>query len=259
MSTLAHHFSNYFSLSFARNTNLKQEVFKIRYKVYCEELGYEPTDRFPDRMETDIYDDRSLHFLLLHKPTQTYIGCVRMVLSDLQLDNAGFPFENICQSVSIDFQKTTRANFCEISRLAVIEQFRKRVSDIKIADGTNKIDQNNLESPEDDRRQFQNTPLIPISLYLACTSIVERYNIDSFTLMEPRLARHLRRYGFPSHQICDFVEFHGKRGAFLIYTEEILKSFPPEVRELFMLIKEQLAPYRDLIQERMLLRESVLV
>jgi N-acyl amino acid synthase of PEP-CTERM/exosortase system len=257
MSSLANHFSNYFSLSFAYNINLKQKVFKIRYKVYCEELGYEPTDRFPDGMETDIYDDRSLHFLLLHKPTQTYIGCVRMVLSDPQSNKSGFPFENICRSVSIDFQKTARANFCEISRLAVIDRFRKRVRDTKTADDTN--NQDNLILQEDDRRQYQNTPLIPISLYLACTSIVERYNIDSFTLMEPRLARHLRRYGFPSHQICDFVEFHGKRGAFLIYTEEILKSFPPEVRELFLLIKEQLTPYRNLIEERMLSRNSMLV
>jgi N-acyl amino acid synthase of PEP-CTERM/exosortase system len=259
MSTLAEYFSNHFSLSFAHNIALKQEVFKIRYKVYCEELKYEPNDKFPDGMETDAYDVRSLHFLLLHKPSQTYIGCVRAVLANADFKNECFPFEKICSSLSIDFQTKERENFGEVSRLAVIDKFRKRINDARTPSGVSYIESNYPNQEEEERRKYQNMPLIPISLYLACTTIGESYNLDSFNLMEPRLARHLRRYGFPSHQIGDFVEFHGKRGPFLIHTEEILRCFPPEVRELFTVIQEQLAPYRAQIEASNLLNKSVLL
>ncbi len=259
MSHLAKYFSNYFSLSFAHNHFLREEVFKIRYKVYCEELGYEPTDRFPNRMETDSYDSRSLHFLLLHKPSQTYMGCVRMVLSNVEFNSEIFPFEKICPLVSIDFQERKRESFFEVSRLAVIDKFRKRVDDSQGSVGINPSDSNFLNQEEEERKKYQGIPLIPISLYLACAMVGINYNLDSFNLMEPRLARHLRRYGFPSHQISDFIEFHGKRGAFVIYNQEIMGCFPPDVKELFTVINNQLSPYHSQIEERVLLKKSIFV
>jgi hypothetical protein len=77
--------------------------------------------------------------------------------------------------------------------------------------------------------------------------------------MEPKLARHLRRYGFPSHQIGDFVEFHGKRGAFVIYNQEVVKCFSPEVKELFTVIEEQLAPNRSRIEEKVVSKKEVFI
>jgi N-acyl amino acid synthase of PEP-CTERM/exosortase system len=254
MSTLAEYFSKYFSLSFAHTSALKQEVYKIRYKVYCEELEYEPKDKFPDGRERDAYDDRSLHFLLLHKPSQEYIGCVRAVLTKPDCSHEPFPFEKVCRNIFIDFQDKKRDRFGEVSRLAVIDKFRKRIDDSAASIGINDIEQLVLIQELEERKKYQNMPLIPISLYLACSTIGANYHLDSFNLMEPRLARHLRRYGFPSHQIGDFVEFHGKRGAFLIDTAEILRCFPPEVKELFAVIQEQLAPYRSQIEATNLLK-----
>ena len=40
------HFFNHFFLSIADTPELKQEVYKIRYQVYCEELEYEPKEEF---------------------------------------------------------------------------------------------------------------------------------------------------------------------------------------------------------------------
>jgi N-acyl amino acid synthase of PEP-CTERM/exosortase system len=258
MSNLAEYFSKYFSLSFAHSNELKQEVYKIRYKVYCEELEFEPKDKFPHGIETDGYDDRSLHFLLSYKPSQTYIGCVRAVLANKETQDSSFPFERMFNKISLNLQHGERENFFEVSRLAVIDKFRRRASDNLEREKTNSSESAQF-SQEEERRQYQNIPLIPISLYLACATVGVNYNLNSFNLMEPKLARHLRRYGFPSHQIGDFVEFHGKRGAFVIYNQEVVKCFSPEVKELFTVIEYQLNPDRYQIEKRIISRKEVLI
>ena len=52
------------------NTKEKKElVFKVRYRVYCEEFKYEAVDNFPNQMEFDDYDSFSRHCLITHRET----------------------------------------------------------------------------------------------------------------------------------------------------------------------------------------------
>ena len=55
--TLAEHFHDYFSISIADTTDLKKAVFKLRYDVYCTELGYEKN--CPIDSEKDNFDEYS--------------------------------------------------------------------------------------------------------------------------------------------------------------------------------------------------------
>lgn len=239
MSTsIAEHFLNYFSLSIANTPELQKEVYRIRYQVYCEELAYEPKENFPDRMETDIYDWRSIHCLLKHNPSDRYIGCVRIVLCNLdQLDDQ-FPMENICQH-DVDLSGNARSSYAEISRLAVIGDFRKRKGEKNSSVGLIfSDDQPNSLPTEIERRKFS---LIALSLYLSCTSLLLSLKIDhAFTIMEPRLSRHLRRCGVPSYLVGDFVEFHGKRGPFLVSPLEVVDGMDTETFPLFDAIHSQL-------------------
>ena len=237
--SIAEHFFNYFSLSIADTPELQKEVYKIRYQVYCEELEYEPKEKFPHGIETDIYDSRSIHCLLKHKPSDRYMGCVRMVLCNLdQLDDK-FPMENFCNH-DIDLSGTDRRRYGEISRLAVIGDFRKRKGEKTSSVGfLFSENQTNSLPPEIDRRKFS---LIPLSLYLSCTSLLVSLKLDhAFTIMEARLSRHLRRCGIPSCLIGDFVEFHGKRGPFLVSTIDIVNSMDTETIPLFNAIHSDLA------------------
>ncbi|MDJ0743384.1 MAG: PEP-CTERM/exosortase system-associated acyltransferase [Xenococcaceae cyanobacterium MO_167.B27] len=235
--SIAEHFFNYFSLSIADTPELQKEVYKIRYQVYCEELEYEPKEKFPDGMETDIYDSRSIHCLLKHKPSDRYIGCVRMVLCDLDQLNDKFPMENFCNH-DIDLSGTARRRYAEISRLAVIGDFRKRKGEKTSSVGM-VLSESNPNIAEQEKRRF---PVIALSLYLACTSIVVTLKLDAaFTIMEARLSRHLRRCGIPSCLIGDFVNFHGKRGPFLVSPIEVLNSMDTEILALFNAIHSDLA------------------
>ena len=223
MSTnIAQHFLNYFSLSIADTPELQKEVYRIRYQVYCEELEYEAKENFPNGMETDIYDSRSIHCLLKHTPSDRYIGCVRIVLSNLdQLDDK-FPMENFCRH-DVDLSGSARCRYAEISRLAVIGDFRKRKGEKNSPAGyVFSDDKPKPVTTETERRKFS---LIALSLYLSCTRLLLSLKIDNaFTIMESRLSRHLRRCGIPSCLIGDFVDFHGKRGPFLVSPGKISGS-----------------------------------
>lgn len=47
MSTsMAENFQRYFSVKYAATPELKHDVFRTRFSVYCREFGYEPLDHF---------------------------------------------------------------------------------------------------------------------------------------------------------------------------------------------------------------------
>jgi N-acyl amino acid synthase of PEP-CTERM/exosortase system len=238
--TLSDHFSQYFNLSIANTTELKQEVFRIRYQVYCEELGYEPLDRFPDQMERDTYDERSIHCILQHKPTGIYAGCVRLVLSDQNNPEAKFPFENVCSDHLIDFNQTARSHFGEVSRLAVISRFRKREGEQKTPSGLIVFDEKKKKKEKEEQNQQRRFPVIALSLYLAASSLGLDLGLDyAVTLMEPRLARHLKMSGLISRPVGQVIDFHGKRGPFAMERQEVLAGFSKntEVNGLFQNIQ----------------------
>ena len=74
-----HLFHRYFNAVAASSDELRREVYRIRYDVYCDELRFEDPARFPDKQEIDPYDRLSLHCLLLHRTSNTFAGCVRFV------------------------------------------------------------------------------------------------------------------------------------------------------------------------------------
>jgi N-acyl amino acid synthase of PEP-CTERM/exosortase system len=133
---LCQHFNRYFSLSVADSQLLKQEAYKIRYQVYCQELNYEAPTNFPDEMEIDLYDNHSIHCLLKHKPTGIYAGCVRIIVPQKHTYKSIFPWQQFASKMVYPSPEYEWSNICEISRLAVRGEFRKRQGDDDIPLGT---------------------------------------------------------------------------------------------------------------------------
>ena len=46
---------------------LLREVFRLRYQVYCEDTHLADGELFPERIESDTYDQRASHMLLQHR------------------------------------------------------------------------------------------------------------------------------------------------------------------------------------------------
>lgn len=232
-------FETYFDVVTANSGPMLEEVFRLRHQVYCEELGFEP--QRASRLEHDEYDKRSIHCLLFHKASKTYIGCSRLILADSNEPEAPFPFELTCgKSLRWSFDSsagTGRERYGEISRLAIIAKFRRFPrNEVAVADGGS---EDFYDGDEDEKHLF---PTISLGLYLAMTAIVLNQGLKGvFAMMEPRLARRLRRLGILFEQVGEAVEHHGLRGPFLIHCDSILNTLKPDCRALLGKIQNSLA------------------
>jgi N-acyl amino acid synthase of PEP-CTERM/exosortase system len=231
-------FETHFGIVPANSGPLLDEVFRLRHQVYCEELGFEP--QRANQLEHDEYDKRSIHCLLFHKASKTYVGCVRLVLSSSTDPYATFPFELACgESLRWVFDRsagTARQRYGEISRLAIAARFRRRRNEKDVADGGSEgFD----ARPGDERRLF---PSVALGLYLAITAMGLSQGLDGvFAMMEPRLARQLRRFGILFEQVGDAVEHRGTRVPYFISRDTIFNNLKPDCRALLGKIQDVLA------------------
>lgn len=236
-SPLAPPFETYFSVVAANTGDLLEKVYQLRHQVYCEELGYE--QQRASQLEHDEYDKRSIHCLLFHRSSQTYVGCVRLILADSQKPEVPFPFERACgESLEWDFDSsaaTSRRKYGEISRLAIAANFRRRRGEASVADGgSDSFD----ARAEEERRLF---PSVALGLYLAITAMGLNQGLEGvFAMMEPRLARQLRRFGIHFQQVGAEVQHRGIRAPFFISRDNLFNNLKPDCRVLLDNIQKQL-------------------
>ena len=230
---LSEQFHRLFEVVLADTPELKKTVYQIRYEVYCLETGFEAPENFPDGLERDEYDDQALYALLRHRPSGEYAGCVRLIVDRPGGPRTLFPFERFCghslRRNIIDPDKLPRGSFGEISRLAVRPQFRRRNCEQLDTRG-NIMDGDNGARDLTHRRIF---PHIALGLYLAGAALVITHRRSgAFVMMEPRLARHMRRYGIIFRPAGEVVDYHGLRGPFYLSVQNLYKYIKPEIREL---------------------------
>ncbi len=209
--TLRASFHQYFAVVPTHTEELLNETFKIRYQVYCEELGYEDKSSFRDQRELDEFDPVSQHCLLLHKTTNIYAGSIRLVSAAKNR----LPFESLYGSGafcsdSIDFRQLDPLSYAEISRIAVISHFRRRKDEQNTPAGV-------IPAPEANPTERRSFPLIAFGLYLSAAAMGLNSGLERvFAMMEPRLARRLRIFGIKFQQIGPIIEHRGKRAPFQI-------------------------------------------
>ena len=228
---LSENFLRYFDVAFAGTRTLKEDAYRIRYSVYCEEFQYEPGESFPNRQETDAFDQYSLHALVTHKSTGLPAGCVRLV-SPAESDGSDLlPFENHCadslDNAFVDNLAIDRTSICEISRLAVDSAFRRRAGEQITRYG--EVD--GLDCTQQERRTFS---IIAVACFLAATALTDisrRTNV--FAMMEPFLPRLLRRSGIEFQRAGADIDYHGLRAPYFITTESAVNNMRADLKELY--------------------------
>lgn len=203
---LGNAFKQHFEIVPAFSDALKEEVYRVRHQVYCEDLKFEPVR--PDRRETDEHDPNSLHLLMRSVKTDEFIGCTRIVLPRREDPYYQLPFEKTCAGVLdrsiVDPSKLPRHEIAEVSRLAVVAAFRRRKGEANSAVGISGRDFGTQDQPR--------FPFIPIGLYLATTELARLNGIDTvFVLTEKRLASHFGKLGFDLQYIGNAIEHNGER------------------------------------------------
>ncbi|WP_246223205.1 PEP-CTERM/exosortase system-associated acyltransferase [Alteromonas profundi] len=214
---VASHFSQYLHPGIATAAELKAQTYRIRHTVYCEELKLEAANN--TRLETDEFDSYSLPCYIQHSATQTMAGTVRIVHphSAQQL----LPIEKYCVHAITD-NALLPANFarekvCEVSRLAIPEQFRRRSIDKFQGSQTGELNPYTFSQTE--LRCF---PFIAVGLYLTAAALVIQKDIEHiYVMVEPRLAKNMRLIGIKFRQIGPVIDYHGQRAAHYIDLETL--------------------------------------
>ncbi|TCO74336.1 PEP-CTERM/exosortase system-associated acyltransferase [Chromatocurvus halotolerans] len=233
-SSLFMEFARYFELSLALTPAEKEAVYAVRYRVYCEEFGYEPIEAFLDRQETDEFDNQSAHCLVTHKETGRPAGCVRLVF--VEGDNR-LPMElHSGGAIDADFMRRfdqTRGEICEISRLAVDGAFRRRRGEDASQFGAH----DSFLFNDEERRTF---PLIAVALFLASAAVADiQSRPNLFAIMEPFLPKILGRIGVQFQRVGEDFQFRGVRAPYYANINDLVRDIPDDLRLCYDAVKAQ--------------------
>lgn len=94
-----------------------REIYKLRYKVYCEEKGFEKAEDHPEGIETDEFDRCSRHFMVTDRSRRA-VATARLILDS----GMGLPIMANCR-IERDLSRLESARMGEISRLAVSKEY----------------------------------------------------------------------------------------------------------------------------------------
>jgi N-acyl-L-homoserine lactone synthetase len=170
-----------YDLVLARAPQDLDEVFRLRYQVYCLERGFEPAH---NGRETDDFDHFARHALIRHRASRQVIGTVRLVAPALAETSACMPIEDVADSALL--RRLPRDSTAEISRFALSKRFR--------AEGG------------------LSDPLLRLFLMRGIVALSGELELTHWcALMEPCLLRLLRTTAIHFQPAGPVVEHHGLR------------------------------------------------
>lgn len=193
-----------FEVVLADTPMLCEEAYRLRYQVYCVENPFEDPADNPGEMETDDYDERSVHTLLRHRAAGAVAGTVRLVLPSIESPNESFPFHHVCRDPLVnDPTRFPVSVMGEVSRFSISKEFRRRCGDSRYP--TNADD-----GPKHGERRI--IPNLTIGLIEGLVRMSLNAGVTHWcAVMEPALLRLLSRFGIYFKPIGALVDYHGKR------------------------------------------------
>ncbi len=219
--TIVDAFNQYFEMVPTHTEELKEESYKLRFQVYCNETHFEDPALHPDGLEYDEFDNSSTHYLIRHRNSNIYAATTRLIKPDPLNPNRLFPIEIHSTISNTEILKDIpRQNIAEVSRFCVSKEFKRRKKEIGYVTGINKYTLKYIT--EDEHRIF---PHLTVALIACLIRISKEQNIQYwFAVMEPALLRFLSTMGINFVNIGPFTEYHGKRKPSLIKVSDLLNG-----------------------------------
>ncbi|HNS45223.1 MAG TPA: GNAT family N-acyltransferase, partial [Alphaproteobacteria bacterium] len=130
-------FNESYEVVLANTHELREECFKLRHQIFCVERGFKLDSR--NGLESDGYDVRSAHFLLKHRPSNSYIATGRLILPDRGDLKSSLPLQKkLAQNVIEDHDlhiPDRVSKTCEISRIGILKSCSRQSSKIYCSGG----------------------------------------------------------------------------------------------------------------------------
>lgn len=213
-------FNTYFEMLPADTDELKQEVYKLRYQVYCLEKGFLANRE--DGFEYDEYDEYSSHYLIRHRASDSFMATTRLILPDKQHPEKLFPLEAYNQIENIDLIKNLRRNnLGEMSRFCVSKQFRRRANEQNLII-TNEAEDTRLQKEKAD------SPNLTLALFACAIRMSSEHNIYHwYAIMEPSLRKVIAALGINFVQLGPAIasdHYFGLRAPYVIKVDDLLND-----------------------------------
>jgi N-acyl amino acid synthase of PEP-CTERM/exosortase system len=215
-----------------------QELFSLRYEIYCLEEHFLPSNDYPDHCEHDNYDSLSVHFAVRENNLGMLAGCVRLVQYSTGL---GFPTAGHFTSLYQELSGLPLDKIFEVSRLCVAPFFRKRMTPKDGLYGIESYEAHDNVTPNHPNG-FSEQRKFPIILVLLLKEMY-RWTVQNegrfwIASMEPGLMRYLSGFGLESTRLMkDCIDFYGRVVPCLIEIDSSLARMAekkPELYEFFM-------------------------
>lgn len=209
---------------------LKEEVYRLRYQVYCKENGLISENINLNEMERDIYDRHSLHSLLIHRPSGRAVGTVRIVLPREDKPLYSFPLQNACQHPLL-YKEENIVKMCEISRLCMVKAFRKRVGDGGILPTYAEADWEKKPSATGKKVVYfrRMIPYAPLGLIMSAIDMAQENGIENcFCIMEKSQLYAMEKIGLKFSSLGPSIEFFGTQQPVIFNIEDMLESMKEE-------------------------------
>ncbi|MBJ6723655.1 PEP-CTERM/exosortase system-associated acyltransferase [Geomesophilobacter sediminis] len=228
----ADNFDHWFDLVPANTPTLREHAYRLRFQVYCKERNYEDPRNHPNQCESDEYDVRSSHSLLIERATGLVAGTVRLILPHPDGPGASFPFQRLC-TVPLFSDARRFANCAEISRFSISKEFRQRTLQ---QSAMHSAHQCLAASPVPESLM----PCLTLGLIKGVIHMSAMQGVtDLLAVMEPALLRLLSRLGVHFHKIGPLVEFHGLRQPCHIDLETLLTRVAKERHDVWRIITNE--------------------
>ncbi len=204
-----------YDLVLARSSHHLDEVFRLRYQVYCLERGFEPSR---NGRESDEFDRFARHALIRHRANHQVIGTVRLVVPALAGSAAHMPMEEVSNSALL--RRLPWERTAEISRFALSKRFR-------------------VEGGISD-------PLLRLFLMRGLVALSGELGLTHWcALMEPCLLRLLRTTAIHFQPAGPVVEHHGLRQPSIGVIGDVLDRMEREQPAIWDFVTESGTLWRD--------------
>jgi len=193
------------------------DVYRLRYKVYIQEWGFERPEDHPLGIETDGYDMQAVQIAAFRRESDSIIGTARLIRHSFE----GFPIEKNMQVDRVLASEVLK-DTCEISRLAVSKDYRRRAGDNLIY-SENAFSSVPLATGEAERRDSENDIVLGLIRKICEFSGREGF-LYWYVGMAKGLYVLLKRRKIVFEPIGPEIDYHGLRRPYFGRVDEILKG-----------------------------------
>jgi N-acyl amino acid synthase of PEP-CTERM/exosortase system len=216
---LVDRFNSLFACIPAEKPNSIRSAFQVRYQVYCLENEFENPREHPDGLETDEFDQYSVHSILVRRPAGDVIGTVRLILpGNAPTESPATKVIRDCLSGRLPFPAATTA---EVSRFSICKHQPH---------GKGELPRTLLRSSENDDRRYRHTgPLMSLGLIQGATRMALQHHMTHWcAIVEPKFLRMLDAMGIHFVPVGPLIEHHGIRQPCYCRIESVLNCVARE-------------------------------